>query len=56
MKSHVVHGLNCMNCSASYIGVTTQLLLARVQEHGDALRDVRYIQQLWNMQFKRATA
>ena len=31
-----------MNCTASYIGVSTRILLARVQEHRDALRCVRY--------------
>ena len=29
MKSRVVFGLNCMNCTASYIGVTTRVLPAR---------------------------
>ena len=42
MKSHVVYGLNCMDCTASYIGVTTRVLLAKVQEHRDALRGARY--------------
>ena len=31
MKSHVVYRLDCVNCSAGYIGVTTRLLPARVQ-------------------------
>ena len=30
MKSHVVYRLDCVNCSAGYIGVTTRLLPARV--------------------------
>ena len=42
MKSHIVYSLNCMNCTASYIRVTTGVLTARVQEHRDALRGVRY--------------
>ena len=41
MKSHVVCRLDCLNCSAGYIGVTTRLLTARVQEHRDALKGVR---------------
>ena len=42
MKSHVVYRLDCVNCSAGYIGVvTTRLLPARVQEHRDALKGVR---------------
>ena len=32
MKSHVVHSLNCISCTASYIGVTTCVLPARVHE------------------------
>ena len=42
MKSHVVYGLNCMDCTASYIGVTTRVLPARVQEHRDTHRGARY--------------
>ena len=42
MKSHFMYGLNCMNCTASYFGVTTHVLPARVQEHRDALRGARY--------------
>ena len=42
MISHVVHGLNSMNRTASYIKVTTRVLPSRVHEHHDALRDVRY--------------
>ena len=42
MKSHVVYGLNCMNCIASYIGVTACVQPARVQEHRDAFRSVQY--------------
>ena len=42
MKSHVVYGLNCMDCTTSYIGVTNRVLPARVQEHHDALRGARY--------------
>ena len=41
MKSHVVYRLDCSNCSAGYIGVTTRSLPARVQEHRDALKGVR---------------
>jgi hypothetical protein len=41
MKSHVVYGLKCMDCAADYIGVTTRVLPARVQEHRDALRGIR---------------
>ena len=41
MKSHVVYRLDCVNCSAEYIGVTTRLLPARVQEHRDALKGMR---------------
>ena len=42
MKSHVVYGLNCMDCTTSYIGVTNRVLPARVLEHHDALRGARY--------------
>ena len=42
MKSLIVYGLNCMDCTASYIGVTTRVLPARVQEHRDALSGARY--------------
>ena len=42
MKSHGVYGLNCINCTASYIVVTALVLPARVQEHRDAFRGVRY--------------
>ena len=42
-KSRFVYVLNCMNCTASYIRVTTSVLPARVQEHGDALWGVRYL-------------
>ena len=42
MKSHVVYGLNCMDCTASYIGDTTRVLPARLQEHCDALSGARY--------------
>ena len=41
MKSHVVYRLDCVNCFAGYIEVTTRLLPARVQEHRDALKGVR---------------
>ena len=41
MKSHVVYRLDCVNCSVGYIGVTTRLLPARVQEHRDALKGVQ---------------
>ena len=43
MKSYVVYSLNCMSCSASYIGVTTCVLPARVRGHYDALRGVQYL-------------
>ena len=42
MKFHVVYGLNRMDCTASYVGVTTRVLPAMVQEHRDALRGARY--------------
>ena len=42
MKSHVVYSLNCMDYTASYIGVTTRVLPAKVQQHRDALRGARY--------------
>ena len=36
-----VYRLDCVNCSAGYIRVTTRLLPARMQEYRDALKDVR---------------
>ena len=42
LKSHVVYGLNCMDCTVTYIGVTTRILPAMVQEHRDALRGAWY--------------
>ena len=39
---YFVSGLNCMNYTASYIGVTTYALSARVQEHSDAHKGVWY--------------
>ena len=41
MKSHVVYRLDCLNCSAGYIRVTTRSLSTRVQENRDALKGVR---------------
>ena len=38
LKYHVVYGLYCMDCTASYIVVTTLVLPARVQEHRNALK------------------
>ena len=35
--------VHCMDCTASYIGVTTCVLPAQVQEHRDALRGARYL-------------
>ena len=41
MKSHVVYRLDCLSCSAGYIGITICSLPARIQEHRDALKGVR---------------
>ena len=41
LNSFVVYRLGCFSCPAGYIGVTTRLLLARVQVHLDALEGVR---------------
>ena len=41
MKSHVVYSLNCMDCIASYTGVITRVLAAKVQEHRDAFKDAQ---------------
>ena len=41
MKSHVVYCLDCLNCSAGYIRVTTRSLPAKAKEHRDALKSVR---------------
>ena len=40
IKSHVVYDLNCMDCTASYVGVTTHVLPARVRVHCNTLKGV----------------
>ena len=42
IKSHVMYHLDCLSCPAGYIGVTTHLLPARMQEHRYALKGMRF--------------
>ena len=37
MRSHVVYELDCITCSAAYIGLTNRLLPSRVKEHRASL-------------------